>query len=245
MLRAILDGLAIARLPARLGDSDPIAAAWATSDDVRTMVQFLVLGADLGLYEVSGQSWTTERAGEGWAAHLRCVFRLRLPDKRYVRVDFTGGAAELRAIVPTVAPYETWARVIEEIRERITDPIALLVWDLERRGAPDPGWAARWTLDEAWRASRSSISLRALLGLGGRGDLQSKVNQAIAAESPPHRPSVLDIEGLEDEWSCDSSLWLDIERRWAAYEEELERFHLVIVRRVVPELPSLALPPGC
>jgi hypothetical protein len=245
MLRAIIDGLRGARLPARLGDDDPIAAAWAASDDVQTMVQLLVVGADLGLYEVSGQSWTRERAGDGWAAHPRCVFRLRLPDKRYVRVDFTGGAAELRAIVPTVAPYETWARVIEEIRERITDPIALLVWDLERRGAPDPGWSARWTLDEAWRVSSSSISLRTLLGLGGRGDLQSKVNQAIAAGSPPHRPSLLELEGLEDEWSCDGSLWRDLERRMAAYDEELDRFHLAIVRQVVPELPSLALPPGC
>lgn len=231
MLRAIIDGLRVARLPARLGDDDPIAAAWAASDDARTMVQLLVVGADLGLYEVSGQSWSRGRAGEGWAAQPRCVFRLRLPDKRYVRVDFTGGAAELRAIVPTVAPYETWAQAIEDVRERITDPITLLVWDLERRGAPGPRWAARWTLDEAWRASRSSMSLRTLLGLGGRGDLQSRVSEEIAVSAPPPKPTTM--ECFADEG------------RMAAYDEELDRFHLAIVRQVVPELPSLALPPGC
>jgi hypothetical protein len=226
MLRAIVDDLTHrARLPLRRGDGDPIADAWAAADDVPAMVKLLQLGHHLGIYEVSSPvTYLREPGGQ------RLVFRLRLPDKRYVRVDFTGGAADLRAIVPTVAPYETWARVIEQIRERITDPIVLLTWDIGRLGVPDPRWAERWTLEEAWRVSASSTAMRKLLGLGGRGDLESKVNQEIAARSPPPKPHISEC--------------LDDERRWPAFEAELERWRLAIVRQIVPQLPTLSLPTG-
>lgn len=231
MLRAIVDGLARGRLPPRVGDDDPIAAAWAASADVPAMVDFLGRGAEYGIYELDGWRRQTEREDltkERWAEHSRWIFRLRLPDERYVRVDFTGGAAELRAIVPTVEPYETWVRAIEQVRARIIDPMVLLVWDIDRLGAPDPRWAARSTLEEAWRGCASSTAMRRLLVLAGRGDLEAQVVQEMAARSAPAKPTVMEC--------------LDDERRWGAFELELERWRMAIVREVVPQLPQLTLP---
>jgi hypothetical protein len=85
MLRAIVDGLALARLPLRLGDDDPIAAAWAAAEDVPAMVRLLQMGAELGIYEVSHVTRRTE-PGHGPEERVRQVVpqlpSLTLPTSR-------------------------------------------------------------------------------------------------------------------------------------------------------------------
>lgn len=186
MLAAIVEDLRFRRLPPRAGDDDPLARAWAEANEPEGMIELLVLGGQIGLYGVDGrrEDLDTDRRPVRW------LFRLRTPEGKYVRVDFSreGGAAALRALVPAIAPYGAWAAAIEAERARTTDPVAQLVLDLRRTGAVDPRWEARWTLPRAWRASEDSMAMRALLEILGREDLLAEAQRAIDEATPPPGP---------------------------------------------------------
>jgi hypothetical protein len=221
VIKEILQELSRHRMPHRPDDEDPMARAWASSQDAAEMVELLRIGERLGLYEVS-----SSRPNQSpW------LFRLRTPEGKYIRMEFTdegGGARNLRALLPELAPYKAWAAALEKQREQCADSVHQLVMDFVRIGAPDTRWLARWTLPEAWRACRSGGSMMALLRTLGREDLAEMAHGVILMTPPPESRA----SKVECEWSY---TFADSESDRHEHDEWMAE----MVRGLVPDPPPL------
>jgi hypothetical protein len=204
-LRDLVDGLAVRRLPEPGADRpDPLAAAWAASDDLDAMIGLLRVGGHIGLFGIDGvQEW---RPAHGEPTS-RWLFRLRTPEGRFVRVDVTreAGAGAVRTILPVIPAMDAWKEALQGDYER-RDPIDQLRLDIEHRGAPSREWEERWGAGEqglqaAWAASRDSLSMRWLLDWLGHPDVAARAQAALeAVPPPPPSPGYLPVSGALEAW---------------------------------------------
>ncbi len=229
--RALLDQLAGGELPD--GRLDPFLAAWRQSRDVRAMIELLDAGARRGLYELDARAMTS-KSGQA----TRWSFRLRLPDKRFVRVDVDrdGGAMALRAVVPHLAPRAQWLEATLAQHDAIADPIAQLVYALTTLGGVRPDWRERWvsaggSLQAAWDRTESDHAMCAILERAGRPELLARARAAMETVPLP----------LPGHAGCDQFHFPT-----PAEEAERERLHAAVqraraeaIRLTVPVPPTL------
>ncbi|MCB9613169.1 MAG: hypothetical protein H6721_29155 [Sandaracinus sp.] len=168
---------------------DPFAEAWSASDDLDGMIELVLLGGRLGLFEIDATR-TWGMPPERW------LFRLRTPEGRYVRVDVqrSEGPDGLRAILPTLPPLAAW-REATEATEAARDPLAQYLLDVSHRGRPSPAWSARWGegdagLRAAWAVSHDSVAMRGVLQATGRSEAAARAQAAVrTVPSPPRQTS--------------------------------------------------------
>jgi hypothetical protein len=224
LAKALLAELEAGRIPD--GDPDPFTTAWLASRDLDAMIALVLLGSRRGVYEVdSTQTWQDSRD----APPSRWLFRLRLPDQRYVRVDVTReqGVDGLRAIVPLLEARSVWVHGLDAAHDAIADPLTQLMYALAASRAPRPQWLARWSeagdpLAAAWRHSSDSVAMRQLLEMAGRTDLVARAQSEIHdVPMPPPGSGRLITPAMK--------------RASEAYYAQLAE----AVRRVVPTPPPL------
>jgi hypothetical protein len=197
------------------------------------MVELLRLGAAIGLYEFSDSGTWTNSDGQV----VRWLFRLRTPEGRYVRMDIDPrqGAAGVRKLLPELAPLAAWETAIEAERIGLSDPVAVLVFDLRRLGHSDPRWSARWTLHSAWQQTADSQAMVDLLGVLGLPELEAVARHALASEDalPPGRTQQI---------GCPGPVAIVSPAEVAARERtqtEIKRWQAEAIRRAIPTLPDL------
>jgi hypothetical protein len=218
VLSVIVEELRRRRLPAYRGGADPMQAAWAAADDPREMIALLEVGAQLQLYAIHGGISMTSAGGTTtWR------FGLRDPGGHHLRIE-ASSADGIRALLPRIAPLAAWGDAVELVRTRIDDPVAQLVFDLERMGRIDPRWAAAWTPGDAWRACTSGVWMGKLLEMVGREDLQREAKAALARVVPPARPDFADPGG---------------EERFEAFMLEFARWEADTIRSAIPDPPAI------
>lgn len=161
--------LQLKRLEEGLALDDP--GAWDAADDVASMIEVLRHAGRLGLMTLDPIE-TEEREGRV----TRWRFRARRHDGVWVRVDVgPDEPARLREAVPELPSAAQWEEAIERHVDAL-DPLARLLFEVRRDGAPSPAWEERWGparqgLEAAWAASEDPMAMRALLSAMGVGAL--------------------------------------------------------------------------
>ncbi|MBO6939481.1 MAG: hypothetical protein JJ863_31210 [Deltaproteobacteria bacterium] len=161
--------LQLSRLDGGLPPEDP--SAWDAADDVASMIEVLRHAGRLGLMTLDPIE-TEEREGRV----TRWRFRARRHDGVWVRVDVgPDEPARLREAVPELPSAAQWEEAIERHVDAL-DPLARLLFEVRRDGAPSPAWEERWGparqgLEAAWAASEDPMAMRAMLSAMGVGAL--------------------------------------------------------------------------